>query len=141
MTEEKTPEVEEEPPKVAKQKVELKKPSREKGKKVLLKWSETLGEFIPIKEDGDMNDGVFIELFEEDKKWKYFYIKGAPLIVRRTALRAANGIARTGYMHPIDSTRYGIKCTLEEEVSPYEDLSDDLKKSQRSWYKGHYKEF
>jgi len=73
--------------------------------------------------------------------WKYFYIKGASLIARRTSLRAANGIARTGYVHPGNQIRCGSDCKLEEEVSPYEDMPQELRKSQRSWYKGDYKEF
>ena len=106
---------------------------------LMLKWNEEKGEFVPIESEEDMDDGVFIELIEDENKWRYFYIKGASLIARRTALRSANGIAKTGYLHPISNIRYGVECKLDEEIGPYEDLADDLKKSQRSWYKGEYK--
>ena len=55
--------------------------------------------------------------------------------------RSANGISKTGYVHPNTHLRYGIECKLEEEVSPYEDMPDNIKVSQRQWYKGEYKEY
>ncbi len=113
----------------------------EKKEKIVLKWDSDQGQFLPIKSEGDMVFGVFIELIEEEKKWRYFYIKGASLIDRRTALRAANGISKTGYIHPHTSIRYGIECKLEEEVSPYQDMPDNIKVSQREWYKGEYREY
>jgi len=113
----------------------------EKPKKLLLKWNETTGKFDPIESDKSMDVGIFIELIEGEKIWKYFYIKGASLIARRTSLRAANGIARTGYIHPDNQIRCGSDCKLEEEVSPYEDMPQELRNTQRSWYKGDYKEF
>ena len=113
----------------------------EKPKNLLLKWNETTGKFDPIESDKSMDEGIFIELIEDENIWKYFYIKGASLIARRTSLRAANGIARTGYIHPGDQIRYGFDCKLEEEVSAYEDMPQELRKSQRWWYKGDYKQF
>ena len=113
----------------------------EKKEKVMLKWNADKGQFVPIESDADMQDGIFIELVEEEEKWRYFYIKGASLINRRTALRAANGISKTGYVHPKTNVRYGIECSLDEEVSPYEDMPDTLKQSQRTWYKGEYKNY
>ena len=112
----------------------------EKSKDLLLKWNETSGEFDPIESDNSMDEGIFIELVNEDK-WKYFYIKGASLIARRTALRAVNGISKTGYVHPKTNMRYGAECELVEEISPYEDMPDNLRKTQRSWYKGEYKQY
>ena len=113
----------------------------EKSKNLLLKWNETTGKFDPIESDKSMDEGIFIELIEDENIWKYFYIKGVSLIARRTSLRAANGIARTGYIHPGNQLRYGFDCKLEEEVSPYEDMPLELRKSQRWWYKGDYKQF
>ncbi|MFX0022040.1 MAG: hypothetical protein ACFE9S_06915 [Candidatus Hermodarchaeota archaeon] len=113
----------------------------EKNDNFILKWNGDKGQFVPIESDGDMNEGIFIELVKDEDTWRYFYIKGASLIARRTALRAANGISKTGYVHPKTNIRYGIECSLEEEVSPYEDMPDDLRKNQRSWYKGEYKQY
>ncbi|MHA2120450.1 MAG: hypothetical protein ACW990_04505 [Promethearchaeota archaeon] len=107
----------------------------------MLKWNEETGQFRPIKSDSDMDDGIFLELHDHEAIWKFFYIKGASLIARRTSLRAANGISKTGYVHPQNSIRYGVDCDLEEQISPYEDLPDNLKKSQRTWYKGEYKQY
>ena len=108
---------------------------------LLLKWNEDTDKFDPIQSDQGMHEGVFLELIEEDRIWKYFYIKGASLIARRTARRAANGIAKTGYVHPSTNIRYGVDFTLEEELSPFEDMPENIQKSQRDWYGGHYKEF
>ncbi len=88
-----------------------------------------------------MGEGVFLELNEVEKQWRYFYIDGASLITRRIALRNANGIAKTGYIPPKNNIRYGKECKLVEEKSPYEDMPDVLKQSQRKWYKGDYTEF
>ncbi|MFX0027958.1 MAG: hypothetical protein ACFE8B_02015 [Candidatus Hermodarchaeota archaeon] len=107
----------------------------------MLKWNDDSGQFRPIESDSDMDDGIFLELIEDEETWKYFYIKGASLISRRTSLRAANGISKTGYIHPQTNIRYGIECNLEEEVSPYEDMPENLKKSQRTWYKGEYRQY
>ena len=112
----------------------------EKKNNFMLKWNDDSGQFVPIESDADMNDGIFIELVNEDK-WRYFYIKGSSLISRRTALRAANGISKTGYVHPKTNIRYGVECELKEEISPYEDMPDNLRKNQRSWYKGEYKQY
>lgn len=108
---------------------------------LMLKWNNDKGQFVPIESDADMNGGIFIELIEDDDKWRYFYIKGASLVARRTALRAANGISKTGYVHPQKNLRYGVDCQLQEEISPYEDMPDNLRKTQRSWYKGEYKQY
>ncbi len=108
---------------------------------LMLKWNNDKGQFVPIESDADMNEGIFIELIEDDDKWRYFYIKGASLVARRTALRAANGISKTGYVHPQKNLRYGVDCQLQEEISPYEDMPDNLRKTQRSWYKGEYKQY
>ncbi len=113
----------------------------EKKEKIMLKWNSDNGQFVPITSDADTLYGVFIELLEEEDKWKYFYIKGASLIDRRTALRAANGISKTGYVHPNTNIRHGAECKLDEEVSPYEDMPDNIKVSQREWYKGEYREY
>ena len=113
----------------------------EKKDNFILKWNDDKGQFVPIESDADMNEGIFIELVENDEKWRYFYIKGASLIARRTALRAANGISKTGYVHPKTNIRYGVDCRLEEEISPYEDMPDNLRKTQRFWYKGEYKQY
>ena len=113
----------------------------EKKGNLMLKWINDNSQFRPTESDSDMVEGIFVELNEEDAKWKYFYIKGASLIARRTSLRAANGISKTGYVHPQSNVRYGVDCKLEEEISPYEDMPDNLKKSQRTWYKGEYKEY
>jgi len=112
----------------------------EKKDHFMLRWNDDKGQFVPIESDADMNEGIFIELADETK-WRYFYIKGASLIARRTALRAANGISKTGYVHPKTNMRYGVECELLEEISPYEDMPDTLRKSQRSWYKGEYKQY
>ena len=106
---------------------------------VLLKWHEDTGQFQPIESDEEMEEGVFLELMNDTQEWKYFYIKGASLIARRTALRSANGISKTGYVHPVDNIRYGVAHKLNEEQDPYEDLAPELKQAQRSWYGGHYK--
>lgn len=108
--------------------------SEEEMQKVILKWNEDTGVFDPIQSDNDMDDGIFIELKEEEKTWRYFYIEGASLIARRTALRSANGISKTGYVHPISGIRYGVEHKLVEDKSPYEDMPDGLRKTQRSWY-------
>ncbi|UCC21272.1 MAG: hypothetical protein JSV62_08340 [Promethearchaeota archaeon] len=107
----------------------------------MLKWNDDSGQFMPIGSDADMNEGIFIELVADEEKWRYFYIKGASLISRRTALRAANGISKTGYVHPKTNIRYGVDCRLDEEISPYEDMPDTLRKSQRFWYKGEYRQY
>ncbi len=113
----------------------------EKKDNFILKWNDDRGQFVPIESDADMNEGIFIELVEDDDSWRYFYIKGASLIARRTALRAANGISKTGFVHPKTNIRYGVDCKLQEEISPYEDMPDNLRKTQRSWYKGEYKQY
>ncbi|MFX1389013.1 MAG: hypothetical protein ACFE9Z_03005 [Promethearchaeota archaeon] len=113
----------------------------EKKDNFILKWNDDIGQYIPIESDAAMNEGIFIELVEAEDKWRYFYITGASLIVRRTALRAANGISKAGFVHPKTNTRYGAECNLEEEISPYEDMLNNLRKSQRSWYKGDYKQY
>jgi len=113
----------------------------EKKANFLLKWNDDKGQFRPLESDSDMDDGIFLELVEEEDKWRFFYIKGASLIARRTSLRAANGISKTGYVHPQTNLRYGVDCKLVEEVSPYEDMPDNLKKPQRTWYKGDYKQY
>lgn len=113
----------------------------EKEEIIILKWLDGNGQFHPIESESDMNEGIFLELIQEDNTWKFFYSKGASLISRRTALRSANGISKTGFFHPKTKIRYGVECKLDEEVSPYEDMPEVLKKSQRTWYKGEYKEF
>ncbi|NVM38027.1 MAG: hypothetical protein HWN81_20705, partial [Candidatus Lokiarchaeota archaeon] len=100
----------------------------EKKDNFILKWNDDSGQFAPIESDADMNEGIFIELVNEEK-WRHFYIKGASLISRRTALRAANGISKTGYIHPKTNVRYGVECELKEEISPYEDMPNNLRKS------------
>ncbi|MHA1340663.1 MAG: hypothetical protein ACTSRZ_11035 [Promethearchaeota archaeon] len=106
----------------------------EKATKLVLKWDENEGKFMPIDSDEAMNEGIFLELIEEENKWKYFYIKGASLIARRTALRAAHGISKTGYVHPTSGIRYGVEFELIEEQSPYDDMPEKLRQAQRAWY-------
>jgi hypothetical protein len=108
-------------------------------KHLILKWNENTGKFDPIESDGEMDDGIFLELKDDERKWRYFYIKGASLIQRRTALRAANGISKTGYLHPYSQRRYGVDYDLEEEVSAFQDMPTNLRKSQRHWYDPRYK--
>ena len=108
---------------------------------LMLKWNDNDNIFEPIKSDSSMDEGVFIELDDKKREWRYFYIEGASLISRRTALRSANGISKTGYLHPETEIRCGIEFKLVEEKSPYADMPDNLRKSQRSWYKGEYKEY
>ncbi len=108
--------------------------AEEKAGKFLLKWNEGKGEFQPIKNDEEMKEGVFIELEDQKEQWRYFYIAGASLIARRTALRAANGISKTGFLHAGNNIRYGVEHKLVEEKSPYEDMPDMIKKAQRTWY-------
>jgi hypothetical protein len=107
----------------------------------MLKWNDDSGQFRPLESESDMNDGIFLELDEDQETWKFFYIKGASLIARRTSLRAAKGISKTGYVHPQTNVRYGVNCKLDEEISPYEDMPENLKKSQRTWYKGEYRQY
>ena len=113
----------------------------EKKENFILKWNDDNGQFVPIESDSDMNEGIFIELVEDDEKWRYFYIKGASLIARRTALRTANGISKTGYVHPKTNIRYGVDCKLEKEISSYGDMPANLRKTQRFWYKAEYKQY
>ena len=54
----------------------------EKKDNFMLKWNEDKGQFVPIESDADMNEGIFIELVDE-QKWRYFYIKGASLLAMR----------------------------------------------------------
>ena len=82
---------------------------------LMLKWNDDTHVFDPIESDSDMNEGIFIELNEKNKKWKYFYIQGSSLIARRTALRSANGISKTGFVHPTTNIRCGAECELVEE--------------------------
>ncbi|KKM69007.1 hypothetical protein LCGC14_1149000, partial [marine sediment metagenome] len=52
----------------------------EKKGNLMLKWINDNSQFRPTESDSDMVEGIFVELNEEDAKWKYFYIKGASLI-------------------------------------------------------------
>ncbi|MFX1238774.1 MAG: hypothetical protein ACFFAS_18820 [Promethearchaeota archaeon] len=110
-------------------------------KNMLLKWNNDKGAFDPIDSLEGMHKGIFLELIEDQKKWRHFYIKGASLIARRTARRAATGIAKTGYFNPKTNVRRGIEYEFDEEISPFEDMPEDIQRSQRDWYKGHYKEY
>lgn len=58
-----------------------------------------------------------------------------------TTLRTANGISKTGYIHPKTNIRYDVDYEFEEEISPYEDMPDNLRKSQCAWYKREYKQY
>ncbi|MGV9203131.1 MAG: hypothetical protein ACOC44_03820 [Promethearchaeia archaeon] len=106
---------------------------------LVLKWNQNSGKFEPIGSEEDINDGIFLEFIEDEGKWRYFYIEGASLIQRRTALRAAHGIAKTGYVHPLSQIRYGVEFALEEEISAFEDMPKNLRQSQRHWYDPRYK--
>lgn len=110
-------------------------------KSLMLKWNEDDGKFEPVASDGDTNDGIFMDLNIGKKQWRYFYIEGASLIARRTSLRSANGIAKTGYLHPGDDLRYDVNCKLEQDVDPHKDMPDNLRAAQRAWYKGEYKQY
>lgn len=103
-----------------------------KNGKILLIWNPDLDEFKPIDERS--GEGIFMELIPEESQWIYSYTKGSSLIARRTALRSANGISKTGYVHPVSKIRYGVECQLIEEESPYTDMPDKLKQPQRTWY-------
>ena len=46
----------------------------EKKGNFMLKWNDDSGQFRPIESDSDMDDGIFIELLEDEDKWKFFYI-------------------------------------------------------------------
>ncbi|MHA1821602.1 MAG: hypothetical protein ACTSU2_03415 [Promethearchaeota archaeon] len=97
----------------------------------ILIWNDDKQEFIPVEnKDGD---GIFLEYIPAESKWLYSY-RNASLIQRRTSERKANGIAKTGYVHPDSGIRYGASFKLELEKPDTDDLSPDLKKSQRSWY-------
>ena len=106
-----------------------------------LKWNSGADSFEPTTLEDTAKGSVFLELIDDQQRWYYYYTEGASLIEKRTALRSARGIAKTGYVHPGTGVRHGVDFKLEEEVDQYKDLADDLKKSQRSWYGGHYKEF
>jgi hypothetical protein len=114
--------------------------SKESSENLVLKWNESEGKFDPITSDGEMEDGIFLEFLPEHNHWKYFYIRGASLIARRTALRAANSIAKAGYLHPKTQIRYGNNLELKEENSPYEDMPEQIKRAQRTWYDPSYKQ-
>lgn len=114
--------------------------SKDISEDLMLKWNEEEGKFIPLDSDGDMNSGIFLKLVLDKNYWKYFYIKGASLISRRTALRAANSIAKAGYLHPETEIRLGINLDLKEETSPYTDIPEKIVKAQRTWYEPSYKQ-
>ncbi|MBD3212237.1 MAG: hypothetical protein GF311_06475 [Candidatus Lokiarchaeota archaeon] len=114
--------------------------SKESSENLVLKWNESEGTYDPITSDGEMDDGIFLEFLPENNHWKYFYIRGTSLIARRTALRAANSIAKTGYLHPKTQIRYGSNLELKEENSPYEDMPEQIKRAQRTWYDPSYKQ-
>ncbi|MGM0470100.1 MAG: hypothetical protein ACQERB_14975 [Promethearchaeati archaeon] len=113
--------------------------SEDISKNLMLKWNEELGKFNPLKSEGDMKEGIFLEFIPDKNHWKFFYIKGASLINRRTALRAANGISKVGYLHPETDLRYGVNLKLKEENSPYEDMPQNIIRAQRTWYDPSYK--
>ncbi len=107
--------------------------SEEKRVEIILKWNDDTGEFDPVEsKDGDI--GVFMSLNKEDSQWIYSYTEGCSLISRRTALRSANGIAKTGYVHPISKIRYGNNFELIQEIDQYKDMPSKLRDPQRSWY-------
>ena len=110
-------------------------------KNLLLKWNEDTGKFDLTDSKDEASNGVYLELHDEEKKWLYSFMRGASLIAKRTARRAADGIAKTGYIHPTEGKRYGVECKLEEEVSQFSGLSEDITRSQRDWYSGNYKQF
>lgn len=107
---------------------------------LMLKWKHEVGKFFPVESDGQMEKGIFLELNRDENHWKYFYIKGASLIARRTALRAANSIAKAGYLHPITNFRYGSDLELNEKSSPYQDMPEQIIRAQRTWYDPFYKQ-
>ena len=99
-----------------------------------LRWNPDADSFEPTDMDDTAKGSVFLELIEDQQTWYYYYTEGASLIDRRTALRSARGISKTGYVHPEKGIRHGSDYKLKEEVDQYKDLAADLKKSQRSWY-------
>ncbi|MHA1730214.1 MAG: hypothetical protein ACTSWY_16005 [Promethearchaeota archaeon] len=96
----------------------------------ILRWNNDEGEFEPIKSKADK--GIFMILDVEKQQWIYSYTEGVSLISRRTALRKANGIAKTGFVHPISKIRIGVACKLVQTDS--EKLPDKLYSPQRAWY-------
>jgi hypothetical protein len=109
----------------------------EEDSKIILRWNHDDGEFEKIS--AKEGDGVFMELKPEENIWFYSY-QNATLIARRTSERKANGISKTGWVDPTTGIRHGVEFKLVQEKSRYEDLSDDLKKKQRAWYGGEYRE-
>ena len=98
---------------------------------VVLRWSDDEGDFLPITDlEGE---GIFMDLDEGNKQWIYSFTKGVSLISRRTALRKANGISKTGYIIPITKIRVGVECKLVEKTADT-DLPIKLRDQQRTWY-------
>lgn len=95
---------------------------------LLLKWDGS-----GFSEAESKDEGIFLELDEENERWVFSYTPGESLISRRTALRRANEIARVGFPSK-DGKRVGVHLPLHQEVESSADLPADLKKSQRKWY-------
>ncbi|MBD3226822.1 MAG: hypothetical protein GF329_01435 [Candidatus Lokiarchaeota archaeon] len=114
--------------------------SKDISENLILRWNHEEGKFSPVESDGEMEEGIFLELNMDENYWKYFYIKGASLIAKRIALRAANSIAKAGYVHPNNNIRYGSDLELNEESSPYQDMPEKIIKAQRTWYDPSYKQ-
>ena len=53
-------------------------------KNLMLKWNDDTHVFDPIESESDMNEGIFIELNEKNKTWKYFYIQGGCCVGKRS---------------------------------------------------------
>ncbi len=98
---------------------------------IVLKWNEDAGKFEPVESEEGINEGIFLELKANERKWIFFYISGVSMITKLTALRAANGISKTGFVHPSTGIRLGVECKLDEEVSPFKDIQEYVQKSQR----------
>jgi len=98
---------------------------------VILRWSDDEGDFLPIEDlDGE---GIFMVLDQPNKQWIFSFTKGVSLISRRTALRKANGISKTGYIIPVTKLRVGVECKLVEQTADT-DLPTKLREQQRAWY-------
>lgn len=98
---------------------------------LILWWNTDAGSFDPTD---SKSDGIFLERDDGNKLWLFSYTPGTGLIARRTALRRANEISKTGYIHPLSKLRTGIEYTLKELEDPYANLPDSIKSPQRTWY-------
>ncbi|MBN2157515.1 MAG: hypothetical protein JW776_15825 [Candidatus Lokiarchaeota archaeon] len=100
----------------------------QKSEPLILWWNSDSGSFEPTKSKA--TEGVFLEMNDENRLWLFSYSDGTSLIIRRTAMRRANEIAKVGYVH--NGARKGVEYELKEITE--EDLPESLKQAQRAWY-------